>query len=83
MDRRLASAGQDPARWDLLRGSEDDLLELAVALGVRFDRLPNGVDFAHSYLIVVIGPDGRILHKWTDPKAGAERSIQAINAVER
>ena len=73
----------DPARWDLLRGSEDDLLELAVALGVRFDRLPNGVDFAHSYLIVVIGPDGRILHKWTDPKAGAERSIQAINAVER
>ena len=73
----------DSARWDLLRGSEDDLLELAVALGVRFDRLPNGVDFAHSYLIVVIGPDGRVLHKWTDPKAGAERSIQAINAVKR
>ncbi len=71
----------DARRWDLLRGSEDDLLELAVALGIRFDRLPNGVDFAHSYLIAVIGPDGRILHKWTDPKDGAEPSIQAIKGL--
>ncbi len=68
----------DTKRWDLLRGSEDDLLELAVALGVRFDRLPNGIDFAHSYLIAVIGPDGRILHKWTDPKDGPEASIKAL-----
>lgn len=72
----------DPKRWDLLRGSEDDLLEIAVALGIRFDRLPNGVDFAHSYLIAVIGPDGRILHKWTEPKDGAEPSIQAIKALK-
>lgn len=72
----------DAKRWDLLRGSEDDLLEIAVALGVRFDRLPNGVDFAHSYLIVVIGPDGRILYKWTDPKAGAEAAIKAIRELK-
>jgi protein SCO1/2 len=71
----------DAKRWDLLRGSEDDLLELAVALGIRFDRLPNGVDFAHSYLIAVIGPDGRILHKWTEPKDGAEPSIKVIKAL--
>ncbi len=68
-------------RWDLLRGSQDDLLELAVALGIRFDRLPNGVDFAHSYLIAVIGPDGRILHKWTEPKDGSEPSIKVIKAL--
>lgn len=68
-------------RWDLLRGSEDDLLELAVALGIRFDRLPNGIDFAHSYLIAVISPDGSILHKWTEPKDGAEASIKAITAL--
>lgn len=65
-------------RWDLLRGTEDDLLELAVALGIRFERLPNGVDFAHSYLIAVIGPDGRILHKWTDSREPATASIKAI-----
>lgn len=68
-------------RWDLLRGTEDDLLELAVALGIRFDRLPNGVDFAHSYLIAVIGPDGRILHKWTDSREPATASIKAILAL--
>lgn len=68
----------DAKRWDLLRGDEDDLLELAVALGVRFNRLPNGVDFAHSYLISVVGPDGTILHQWTDSKEGPEPSIKAL-----
>lgn len=72
-----------PGRWDVLRGSEDDLLEIAVALGIRFDRLPNGVDFAHSYLIAVIGPDGRIVHKWTDPKQGAEPLIKAVMALPK
>ncbi len=77
--RALAEKHQlDPARWDLLNGDEDALLELAVALGVRFNRLPNGVDFAHSYLIAVIGPDGRILHKWTDPKQGPEAAVAAL-----
>lgn len=68
-------------RWDLLRGAEDDLLELAVTLGVRYNRLPNGVDFAHSYLIAVLGPDGRILHKWTNPKDGPEAAIKALKAL--
>lgn len=71
----------DAARWDLLRGSEDDLLALAVTLGIRYNRLPNGVDFAHSYLIALIGPDGRILHKWTDPKDGPEAIIQALQKL--
>ncbi len=68
-------------RWDLLRGSEDDVLELAVALGIRFNRLPNGIDFAHSYLIAVLGPDGRVLHKWTDPKVGPEAAAKALNEL--
>lgn len=72
----------DPKRWDLLRGAEDDLLEIAVALGVRYDRLPNGIDFAHSYLIAIIGPDGKILHKWTDPKDGAEPSIKILKGLK-
>ncbi len=71
----------DPERWDLLRGEQEDLLELAVLLGVKFNRLPNGVDFAHSYLIAVIGPDGKVLHKWTDPKQGPEAAIRALQEV--
>lgn len=68
----------DAARWDLLTGEEDAVLELAVALGVRYDRLPNGIDFAHSYLIAVIGPDGRLLHKWTEPGEGPGPSALAV-----
>lgn len=68
-------------RWDVLRGSEDDLLEMAVTLGIRFDRLPNGIDFAHSYLIATVGPDGKILHKWTDSKEGPEPSVKVLKAL--
>jgi protein SCO1/2 len=72
----------DGARWDLLTGDEESVLDLAVALGVRYDRLPNGIDFAHSYLIVVIGPDGRLLHKWTDPGEGPGPSLLAMRKME-
>lgn len=68
----------DDARWDLLTGDEDAVLDLAVALGIRYDRLPNGIDFAHSYLIAVIGPDGALVHKWTEPGQGAGPSVAAI-----
>jgi protein SCO1 len=68
----------DEARWDLLTGEGESVLELAVALGVRYDRLPNGIDFAHSYLITVIGPDGVVRHKWSKPAEGPKPSVEAI-----
>ena len=68
----------DDARWELLTGDDDAVLDLAVALGIRYDRLPNGVDFAHSYLIAVIGPDGILRHKWTDPGQDAKLSAEAV-----
>ena len=71
----------DDARWDLLTGEEDVLLDLAVALGIRYDRLPNGIDFVHSYLITVIGPDGKVLHKWTDPKQGPDETIRVLKGL--
>ena len=68
----------EDARWDLLNGDGDSVLELAVALGVRYDRLPNGVEFAHSYLITVIGSDGVVRHKWSEPAEGPAPSVEAI-----
>jgi protein SCO1/2 len=68
----------DAAHWDLLTGDDEAVLELAVALGVRYDRLPNGIDFAHSYLVAVIGPDGRLLYKWTEPGEGPGPSLLAV-----
>lgn len=80
--KALAGRHQMSPRWDVLRSEEDALLEMAVILGVRFDRLPNGIDFAHSYLIATVGPDGRILHKWTDGKEGPEASIKALKDAD-
>jgi len=68
----------DGARWDLLTGDAESVLELAVSLGIRYDRLPNGIDFAHSYLITVIGPDGVVRHKWSEPTEGPAPSVEAI-----
>jgi protein SCO1 len=68
----------DDTRWDMLTGDGESVLELAVALGVRYDRLPNGIDFAHAYLIAVIGPDGTILHKWVTPDEGPDPSVAAL-----
>ena len=68
----------DDAHWDLLTGTEDSVLDLAVALGVRYDRLPNGIDFAHSYLIAVIGPDGVVRYKWVEPGEGPDHAVKAL-----
>ncbi len=51
----------DQERWSALRGSEDDILELSVALGNRFRKLENS-DFAHSNLITLLSPSGEIVH---------------------
>jgi len=80
--KTLSESHKLSQRWDVLRGDEEDLLEIAVALGVRFDRLPNGIDFAHSYLIATVAPDGRIVHKWTDSNEGPEASVKALKAAE-
>lgn len=76
--KALAERHKLSDRWDVIRGSEEDLLEMAVVLGVRFDRLPNGLDFAHSYLIASVGADGKILHKWINDKDGPEASVKVL-----
>ncbi|QJE95112.1 SCO family protein [Luteolibacter luteus] len=68
----------DDSHWDLLTGDGEAVLEIAVALGIRYDRLPNGVDFAHSYLITVIDAKGMVRHKWSDPSEGPGPSVEAV-----
>jgi protein SCO1/2 len=46
-------------RWNLLRGGQDDVLELAALLGVKFKKEARG-QFAHSNLITILNADGEI-----------------------
>ena len=64
--------------WQIMRSDADSVLEMAVALGIQYTLLPNGVDYAHSYLIAVVSPEGKIVCKWADPSVGAEKSIASL-----
>ena len=50
------------ANWTLLNGTDDDVLELAALLGVKYKEEANG-QFAHSNLITVLNADGEIVHQ--------------------
>ena len=60
----------DPARWTLLTGTEDDVLELAAALDVRFQRQASG-EIAHANLLTVLDADGAIVHR--EPGVGGDQ----------
>ena len=65
-------------RWTLLHGHPDDVLELAVLLGVQYKKEPQG-GFAHSNLITVLNPAGEIVHR----HLGLESSLEETLAVIR
>jgi protein SCO1/2 len=54
----------DPQRWTLLHGQPDDILELAVLLGVKYTKDQQG-GFAHSNLITVLNAEGEIVYRHT------------------
>jgi protein SCO1/2 len=61
--RRLAGYAAerelDPARWTLLTGSDADVRDLAVTLGVRYRQVTPD-DLAHTNLITLLDSEGRI-----------------------
>ena len=52
----------DPARWTLLSGSDEDVLELAALLGVKYRRERAAV-LSHSNVITVLGRGGEVAHQ--------------------
>ncbi len=62
----------DQKRWHGLTADDDAVLELSVALGIRYRKV-NETDFAHSNIIALLSPTGEIVHRQeglgTDPAA--------------
>lgn len=52
----------DPMSWVLLTGHPDDVLELAMLLGIRYKRDQSG-GFIHSNVITVLNKAGEIVHR--------------------
>lgn len=67
----------DPKRWLLLTGDEDGVLELAVALGMKY-RKTSAMDFAHSNIITILAPDGRIAYQTPEIGADISKTLKAI-----
>lgn len=58
--RALAAERSLPLdRWTLLRGSDHDVRELAMVLGVRYRRLTDG-GYAHTSMLTLLDREGRI-----------------------
>jgi protein SCO1/2 len=70
----------DPAHWTLLHGAPEDVLELAVLLGVKYKKDPQG-GFAHANLITVLNQDGEIVYRHTGLQHSVADTIAAIHSV--
>lgn len=57
-----ATRNLSPTNWTLLHGADDDVLELAALLGVKYKEEASG-QFAHSNLITVLNGDGEIVQQ--------------------
>jgi protein SCO1/2 len=70
----------DLQRWTLLHGQPDDVLELAVLLGVKYKKDQSG-GLAHSNVITVLNAAGEIVYRHTGLYHPIADTLAAITRV--
>ena len=73
--------GLDAKRWTLLSGTDDDVRDLAAALGVRYRRV-SAAELAHSNTLTVLDASGAIAYQH-EGLGGADASVRAVRALLR
>jgi protein SCO1/2 len=68
------------AQWNLLRGGNDDVLELAALLGVKFKKDARG-QFSHSNIITVLNADGEIVHEQVGLNQSVDETAKVIESL--
>lgn len=66
-----------PDNWSLLRGSPDDVLELAALLGVKFKKDARG-QFAHSNVLTALSPGGEIAHQQVGLNQSPDETVKHL-----
>ena len=69
-------------RWKLLRGSKEDVRELAAVLGFNYEQIESG-QFAHSNLVTVLDRHGEIVHQQNDFPTNPSPVIDVIRQQQR
>ncbi|MBC8027137.1 MAG: SCO family protein [Steroidobacteraceae bacterium] len=72
----------DRQRWKLLRGSADDVRELAAVLGFNYEQINSG-QFMHSSLITVLDARGQIVHQQNGITANSGSGEGLIAAIQK
>lgn len=73
-----AERGLPLARWSLLRGDDDAVRELAMALGVQYRRTADG-GFVHSAMVTLLDAEGRVVIQ----TEGVDASMDALTERTR
>lgn len=66
--------------WTLLSGKPDDVLELAVLLGIQYKKDAAG-GFAHSNIITVLNAQGEIVHQQTGLNGDIGKTVDIIKQM--
>ena len=72
----------DPARWSLLRGSDDDVRALATVLGVQYSRV-DATTITHSNTITVLDAQGLVAHQLEGLRQPVEDTARRLEALAR
>jgi protein SCO1 len=64
-------------RWKLLRGSGEDVRELAAVLGFNYEQIESG-QYAHSNLVTLLDKRGEIVHQQNDFAGDTAGVVEAI-----
>ena len=66
--------------WTLLHGSDDDVLEFAALLGVKYKQEPSG-QFAHSNIITLLNENGEIVSQLAGLGQNINEMVKSIEAL--
>lgn len=67
----------DPDRWTFLTGEENNILELAALLNVKY-RKELRMDIAHSNIISVLNKEGELIHQQEGLGVDPDETVKAI-----
>lgn len=76
----LKERNVDQSRWLGLRGTDEAVLELSVAIGTRYRKLENN-DFAHSNMITLLSQSGEIVYKQEGLGANPTEILAALRKL--
>jgi protein SCO1/2 len=72
----------DQERWTLATGSDDDVRQIAAALGVSYRAGANGV-IVHDSIVTVLDREGRVVAKADDAEDNIAALTSAVEAAAR